>query len=191
MQAAIPRPVRATITAPFGRPPVLYVVRLSSVTRPQHPQAPQLIRDYVSWGCGPRAAQLTESAVFAQVWAGPVSELRHLAHRQPLTCRFRRPSATEHALFGANRGGLRPLTPIAERRDRDAEAQRGKMRCADDVGDRGERRVGLARHCSPADCLVRGKHVLRCRAKFFGRKPRMVCYDIVRPTDGRGPGCNR
>ncbi len=42
---------------PIARPIVDYVVRLSAVTRPVHPQAPQFIKDYVSWGCGPRAAQ--------------------------------------------------------------------------------------------------------------------------------------
>src|ERR1700716_3637843 len=36
MQAAIPRPSRATIAAPFGRPPVLYVARVSSVTASSH-----------------------------------------------------------------------------------------------------------------------------------------------------------
>jgi MoxR-like ATPase len=42
---------------PIAKPVVDYVVRLSAVTRPAHPQAPAFIRDFVSWGCGPRAAQ--------------------------------------------------------------------------------------------------------------------------------------
>jgi MoxR-like ATPase len=42
---------------PIARPIVDYIVRLSAVTRPVHPQAPKFIKDYVSWGCGPRAAQ--------------------------------------------------------------------------------------------------------------------------------------
>jgi MoxR-like ATPase len=42
---------------PIARPVVDYIVRLSSVTRPGHALAPQFIKDYVSWGCGPRAAQ--------------------------------------------------------------------------------------------------------------------------------------
>jgi MoxR-like ATPase len=33
------------------------VVRLSALTRPGHADAPGFIKDYVSWGCGPRAAQ--------------------------------------------------------------------------------------------------------------------------------------
>jgi MoxR-like ATPase len=42
---------------PIARPVVDYLVRLSSITRPNHPQAPSFVKDYVSWGCGPRAAQ--------------------------------------------------------------------------------------------------------------------------------------
>jgi MoxR-like ATPase len=42
---------------PIARPVVDYVVRLSAATRPGHPQAPSFVKDYVSWGCGPRAAQ--------------------------------------------------------------------------------------------------------------------------------------
>ena len=42
---------------PIAQPVVDYVVRLSSVTRPTHAHAPDFIKNYVSWGCGPRAAQ--------------------------------------------------------------------------------------------------------------------------------------
>src|SRR5262245_41066878 len=42
---------------PIARPVVDYVVRLSALSRPGHAQAPQFVKDYVSWGCGPRAAQ--------------------------------------------------------------------------------------------------------------------------------------
>jgi MoxR-like ATPase len=42
---------------PIAKPVVDYIVRLSSVTRPAHPQAPAFIKDFISWGCGPRAAQ--------------------------------------------------------------------------------------------------------------------------------------
>jgi MoxR-like ATPase len=42
---------------PIARPVVDYVVRLSALTRPGHTDAPPFIKDYVSWGCGPRAAQ--------------------------------------------------------------------------------------------------------------------------------------
>jgi MoxR-like ATPase len=42
---------------PIAKPVVDYVVRLSSLSRPGHAEAPGFIKDYVSWGCGPRAAQ--------------------------------------------------------------------------------------------------------------------------------------
>src|SRR5262249_10812145 len=41
---------------PIATPVVDYVVRLSSITRPGHAQAPAFVKDFVSWGCGPRAA---------------------------------------------------------------------------------------------------------------------------------------
>jgi MoxR-like ATPase len=34
-----------------------YAVRLISNTRPNNPNAPQIIKDYISWGAGPRASQ--------------------------------------------------------------------------------------------------------------------------------------
>jgi MoxR-like ATPase len=36
---------------------VEYAVKLARKTRPASPDAPQFIKDYVSWGCGPRASQ--------------------------------------------------------------------------------------------------------------------------------------
>jgi MoxR-like ATPase len=42
---------------PVARPVVDYMVRLSSLTRPGHPDAPPFVKEFVSWGCGPRAAQ--------------------------------------------------------------------------------------------------------------------------------------
>ncbi len=42
---------------PIARPVVDYLVRLSVATRPDHPSSPPFIKDFVSWGCGPRAAQ--------------------------------------------------------------------------------------------------------------------------------------
>jgi MoxR-like ATPase len=42
---------------PIARPVVDYIVKLSTLTRPDHAQAPGFVRQYVSWGCGPRAAQ--------------------------------------------------------------------------------------------------------------------------------------
>jgi MoxR-like ATPase len=34
-----------------------YALRLARLTRPNHPDAPPFVRDYVSWGAGPRASQ--------------------------------------------------------------------------------------------------------------------------------------
>jgi MoxR-like ATPase len=34
-----------------------YAVRLASSTRPEYPTSPQIIKDFVSWGAGPRASQ--------------------------------------------------------------------------------------------------------------------------------------
>jgi MoxR-like ATPase len=42
---------------PIARPVVEYLVRLSAITRPKNPEAPDFVREYLSWGCGPRAAQ--------------------------------------------------------------------------------------------------------------------------------------
>ncbi|MFT5129687.1 MAG: MoxR-like ATPase [Rhodothermales bacterium] len=42
---------------PIARPVVEYLVNLSAITRPGHPGAPDYVRNYLSWGCGPRAAQ--------------------------------------------------------------------------------------------------------------------------------------
>lgn len=42
---------------PIARPVVEYLVNLSAITRPGHPDAPDYIKKYLSWGCGPRAAQ--------------------------------------------------------------------------------------------------------------------------------------
>jgi len=42
---------------PVAQPVVDYIVRLSAMSRPVHAQAPSFVREYVSWGCGPRAAQ--------------------------------------------------------------------------------------------------------------------------------------
>ncbi len=42
---------------PIARPVVDYVVKLSTLTRPDHAQAPGFVKQFASWGCGPRAAQ--------------------------------------------------------------------------------------------------------------------------------------
>ena len=42
---------------PVAQPVVKYIVRLSAATRPGDASAPQFVRDFLSWGAGPRAAQ--------------------------------------------------------------------------------------------------------------------------------------
>jgi MoxR-like ATPase len=46
--------VRRVPVSPFV---VSYAVELTQRSRPQNPQAPQFIKDYVEWGAGPRASQ--------------------------------------------------------------------------------------------------------------------------------------
>ena len=46
--------VRRVPASPFV---VSYAVSLSQKSRPQNPTAPQLVKDYVEWGAGPRASQ--------------------------------------------------------------------------------------------------------------------------------------
>ncbi len=36
---------------------VEYAVRLTTLTRPENPEAPQFIKDWINWGAGPRASQ--------------------------------------------------------------------------------------------------------------------------------------
>jgi MoxR-like ATPase len=42
---------------PVPRSLVAYAVRLVRATRPEDPESPPLVRDFVSWGAGPRASQ--------------------------------------------------------------------------------------------------------------------------------------
>ncbi len=42
---------------PAARPVVEYAVRLSAATRPKDKAAPAYVKEYLNWGCGPRAAQ--------------------------------------------------------------------------------------------------------------------------------------
>ncbi len=42
---------------PVAEPVARYAVRLAQATRPDHPSAPEFIREWVSWGAGTRASQ--------------------------------------------------------------------------------------------------------------------------------------
>ena len=46
--------VRRVPASPFV---IAYAVSLSQKSRPQNPEAPQFVKDYVEWGAGPRASQ--------------------------------------------------------------------------------------------------------------------------------------
>jgi MoxR-like ATPase len=48
---------RAVREIPAAEPALRYASSLVEATRPDHPTAPKLIRQYVRWGAGPRAGQ--------------------------------------------------------------------------------------------------------------------------------------
>ena len=48
---------KLVIAAPVSDHVIDYAVRLASATRPGNPAAPQVTRDFVEWGAGPRASQ--------------------------------------------------------------------------------------------------------------------------------------
>jgi len=48
---------RLVLRVPVAEAVVSYAVELVRATRPQEPDAPQFVKDWVSWGAGPRASQ--------------------------------------------------------------------------------------------------------------------------------------
>ena len=63
---------------------VRYALRLARSTRPNRPESPQWIRDYVTWGAGPRASQYLVVAAKARAvlqgrFAATVEDVRALA----------------------------------------------------------------------------------------------------------------
>ena len=48
---------KLVLAAPVSDHVIDYAVRLASATRPANPAAPQITRDFVEWGAGPRASQ--------------------------------------------------------------------------------------------------------------------------------------
>jgi MoxR-like ATPase len=48
---------RLVLAAPVSDHVIDYAVRLASATRPSHPSAPQVTKEFVEWGAGPRASQ--------------------------------------------------------------------------------------------------------------------------------------
>jgi MoxR-like ATPase len=63
---------------------VRYAVSLAQSTRPDHPRAPDFVRNYVSWGAGPRASQYLilgakARAILDGRFAASVEDVRALA----------------------------------------------------------------------------------------------------------------
>lgn len=48
---------KLVLAAPVSDHVIDFAVRLAAATRPSNPQAPQVTRDFVEWGAGPRASQ--------------------------------------------------------------------------------------------------------------------------------------
>ena len=48
---------RLVLAAPVSDHVIDYAVRLAAATRPGHAEAPQVTKDFVEWGAGPRASQ--------------------------------------------------------------------------------------------------------------------------------------
>jgi len=64
---------------------IRYALRLVRATRPNRPQAPQFVRDYVTWGAGPRASQFLvlgakARAVLHGRYSAACDDIRAVAH---------------------------------------------------------------------------------------------------------------
>jgi MoxR-like ATPase len=69
---------------PAATPVIEYAVRLAQASRPADAAAPQFVRDYVSWGAGPRASQYLvlgakARAVLSGRYAAAIEDVRALA----------------------------------------------------------------------------------------------------------------
>ncbi len=90
---------------PVANPVVDYIVRLSSATRPAHDLAPEYVRDYISWGCGPRAAQ------YLALGAKAYAVLHGEAHASIEGVRTIAPSVLRHRIALNFNGQAEGLTP--------------------------------------------------------------------------------
>ncbi|MGE3538464.1 MAG: AAA family ATPase [Candidatus Tectimicrobiota bacterium] len=94
---------------PVTRSVVGYAVQLAQRSRPNHPQAPAFIKEWVTWGAGPRASQYLvlgakARAVMHGRFAASVEDVRALA-----------PSVLRHRIltnFNAEADGVTSLTII-------------------------------------------------------------------------------
>jgi MoxR-like ATPase len=99
--------VRRVPASPFV---VSYAVSLSQKSRPQNPDAPQFVKDYVEWGAGPRASQYLILGAKARTilqgrYAVSIEDIQALA-----------PSVLRHRIipnFKAQAEGLSSLNIIA------------------------------------------------------------------------------
>ncbi|GIX48357.1 MAG: ATPase AAA [Candidatus Tectimicrobiota bacterium] len=86
-----------------------YAVRLAQLSRPSHPEAPAFVKEWVSWGAGPRASQYLVLGAKARAllygrFAASVEDIRALA-----------PSVLRHRIltnFNAEAEGVTSLTII-------------------------------------------------------------------------------
>lgn len=70
---------------PVGEHVLAYAVELSAATRPSNPDAPELTKNYIEWGAGPRASQYlivgAKTRALLQGRAAPeTDDIRAVAH---------------------------------------------------------------------------------------------------------------
>ncbi|QDT94971.1 AAA family ATPase [Gimesia aquarii] len=76
---------------PVSRHVVSYAVALARKTRPELPEADQYVRDYISWGAGPRASQhmILGAKALAVLDGEPTVSAQHIRQVAPLVLRHR------------------------------------------------------------------------------------------------------
>jgi len=76
---------------PVSRHVVRYAVAIARATRPDNPQATAYVRDYVSWGAGPRASQhmILGAKALAVLDGQPTVSAAHVRQVVPLVLRHR------------------------------------------------------------------------------------------------------
>jgi MoxR-like ATPase len=88
-----------------------YAVQLTRRTRPEHPQAPASVKEYVSWGAGPRASQCLVLGAKARAALGG----RYFV--EPADIRAVAPPVLRHRIitnFNAEAEGIKPDDIVAE-----------------------------------------------------------------------------
>jgi MoxR-like ATPase len=88
-----------------------YAVQFTRRTRPQHPQAPKSVKDFVSWGAGPRASQCLVLGAKAR------AALSGRYFVEPADIRAVAPPVLRHRIitnFNAEAEGIKPDDIVAE-----------------------------------------------------------------------------